>query len=225
MREKLKKMMWGEPTGEWIPYTFAEYAIMQNICENLPEITIAEPVTFAGENNGRRNTEKQASLYDAMLAEIYAEHDGEKARVRNRRNERRNHMAENWEAEKERRKDLHWNHLEKKSRRDAGSKYGNHWASNAERKICKAEQVARKDWELESDAEFDAEIEEKRFREAVEKADKYRAEVIRHGEYMIKWAEKCIRRLSDMELPTDRDSLRKFMDDVEWEDYGMRSNW
>ena len=73
MREKLKKMMWGEPTGEWIPYTFAEYAIMQNICENLPEIPVAEPVTFAGESNGRRNTEKQASLYDAMMAEIMGE--------------------------------------------------------------------------------------------------------------------------------------------------------
>ena len=123
---------------------------------------IAEPVTFTGESNGRRTTEKQASVYDAMMAEIYAEHDGNKAKVRNRRSERRNHMAENWEAEKEHRKDLHWNHLEKKARRDAGCKFGNHWASNAERKICHAEIVARKDWEIEQGnmevARLDAEI-------------------------------------------------------------------
>lgn len=122
----------------------------------MPEKQVAEPVTFAGESNGKRNTEKQASVYDAMMAEIYAEHDGSKAKVRNRRSERRNHMAESWEAEKDRRKDAHWDYLVKKSRRDAGSKYGNHWASNAERKICKAEQIAREDWEIEERNHADA---------------------------------------------------------------------
>lgn len=34
-----------------------------------------EPVTFTGESNGRRTTEKQASLYDAMMAEIMGEKD------------------------------------------------------------------------------------------------------------------------------------------------------
>lgn len=126
-----------------------------------------------------RTARKELSLYDAMMAEIYAEHDGSKARVRNRRSERRNHMAESWEAEKDRRKDMHWNHLVKKSRRDAGSKYGNHWASNAERKICKAEQITREDYEIElrniaEDAErnaIEAEIRGWELMHAVEQAN------------------------------------------------------
>jgi len=75
MREKLKKMMWGEPTGEYIPNTIAEYAIMRNIFETMPENSVAESVTFTGLRNGKRNTEVQASLYDAMMAEIMGEKD------------------------------------------------------------------------------------------------------------------------------------------------------
>lgn len=116
---------------------------------------------FDRETEGRI-ARAEISVFDAMMAEIYAEHDGNKAKVRNRRSERRNHMAENWDAEKDRRKDMHWSHLEKKARRDAGCKFGNHWASNAERKIRHAENVARADWEIEQGnievARLDAEI-------------------------------------------------------------------
>lgn len=142
---------------------------------NIPEI---EQEKIA-DNGGYIGKHAEPSVYDAMLAEIYAEHDGSKARVRNRRSERRNHMAESWEAEKDRRKDAHWDYLVKKSRRDAGSKYGNHWASNAERKICKAEQIAREDYEIElrniaEDAErnaIEAEIRGWELMHAVEQAN------------------------------------------------------
>ena len=147
MSEKLKNMTYAE-----LPHAYDAWHHMIADFHDIPEI-------FTGERNGKRNTEVQASLYDAMMTEIMGDRMAEKSRVRNRRSERRNHMAENWEAEKDRRKDMHWSHLEKKSRRDAGSKYGYHWASNAERKICKAEKVARADWEIESaEIELDAEF-------------------------------------------------------------------
>ena len=225
MREKLKNMMWGEPTGEWIPYTYAESAIMWNICEKLPEIPIAEPVPFTGESNGRRTTEKQASLYDAMLAEIYAEHDGNKAKVRNRRSERRNHMAENWEAEKDRRRDMHWNHLEKKARRDAGCKYGNHWASNAERKVRYAEIIARKDWEIDKNCDYAEMLAEIQLRKMIERADKDRTMLIGFAYQRISSMMEHIKTLEEMELPTDEETLRKFHDDMDEEEYSLFPTW
>ena len=76
MREKLKNMMWGERTGEWVPHTYAEQYILCDIAENMPEIPMADPVRFGGLGYGRRNTEVQASLFDAMMAELH----GDKAR-------------------------------------------------------------------------------------------------------------------------------------------------
>lgn len=73
----------------WIPYTYAEEAMIVDIMEKLPEEQVAEPVTFVGLSNGKRTTEKQASLYDAMMAEIMDEKD---ARLRKylRKHELRN---------------------------------------------------------------------------------------------------------------------------------------
>lgn len=52
---------------------------------------VAESVTFDGLSNGKRTTEKQASVYDAMMAEMIDERNAEKARVRNRRRSDRKH--------------------------------------------------------------------------------------------------------------------------------------
>lgn len=73
MREKLKRMrddVWHGPC-----HTNADVMICANICANIPDAEIPEIVTFAGLSNGKRTTEKQASLYDAMMAEFMGEKD------------------------------------------------------------------------------------------------------------------------------------------------------
>lgn len=50
--------------------TDAEIAINADICEKLPDYSVPESVRFAGIGNGRRNTEVQASVWDAMMAEL-----------------------------------------------------------------------------------------------------------------------------------------------------------
>jgi len=142
--------------------------------------SVAEPVCFDGISNGKRNTEKQASLYDAMLAEIYAERNRAKARrVRKVDNRTRAERLADWEQEKDRRKDIHLDWVERDSRRKFGHGKTHYWDSNAERNICNAEAVAREDWEIElrniaDDAERDAieaEIREWELKHAVEQAN------------------------------------------------------
>ena len=55
--------------------TYAEIAMNDDICEKLPDISLAEPVCFAGIGDGKRSDAVQASVYDAMMAEIADEHD------------------------------------------------------------------------------------------------------------------------------------------------------
>lgn len=66
-----------------------EQLIAESISVSMPEISIAEPVCFTGISNGKRNTEKQASLYDCMMAEIMAERE-ERMRKFMRKHEIRN---------------------------------------------------------------------------------------------------------------------------------------
>lgn len=110
------------------------------------------PETFQGLKSGKRNTEKQASLYDAMLAEIYAEHDGSKAKVRNRRRADRKHNVLP-KVRKQMRYDRGWN------RYCSMPCYGCKNIGIAEYRMDNAEQIARADWEIESaEIEMDAEF-------------------------------------------------------------------
>lgn len=121
----------------------AHIAILQDV--GFFDNPIAESVpAWDGLSNGRRNTEKQASLYDAMLAEIYAERNKAKARrVRKPDNRTRAERLADWEEEKLNRKDRRaqyaCNHINKK--------YG-YLCIEQERRIS-AEKVARADYEIE----------------------------------------------------------------------------
>lgn len=111
--------------------------------------------TFRGLSNGNRNTEKQASLYDAMMAEIMDDRNAEKAKVRNRRRADRKHP----ENKAERMRKMH-NRLERKYgyfSNDGGLVHRGFITGElyADGKTRVAEQIARNDWKLES-----AEIEE-----------------------------------------------------------------
>lgn len=138
----------------WIPYTYAEEAMIVDIMEKLPEEQVAEPVTFAGESNGKRTTEKQASVYDAMMAEIYAERNKAKARrVRKPDSRTKAERILDWESGRidrwERRLRSRWNHLDKK--------YG--YLGKKQLKDAYAEIDAWADWKLESaEIEMDAEF-------------------------------------------------------------------
>lgn len=71
-------------------WTFEEWELFWKMLNSMPEFRcgekpVAESVTFDGLSNGKRNTEVQASLYDAMMAEILDDRNAEKAKVRNRR--------------------------------------------------------------------------------------------------------------------------------------------
>lgn len=103
---------------------------------------------FNAETEGRV-ARAEISVYDAMLAEILGEHIAEKCKVRNRYHAEKKHKAENWEQEKLARKDRHYDHLERDSRRKYGHGKTCYWSSNAERKIVHAEQFARADYEVE----------------------------------------------------------------------------
>lgn len=63
MLEKLKNMTYAE-----LPHAYDAWHHMIADFHDIPEI-------FTGERNGKRNTEVQASLYDAMMAEIMDEKD------------------------------------------------------------------------------------------------------------------------------------------------------
>lgn len=73
MTEELKRLkgIWRSPC-----YTDGDFLIAVDIREKMPDIPDAEPVRFAGICNGIRNTTVQASVYDAMMAELH----GDKAR-------------------------------------------------------------------------------------------------------------------------------------------------
>lgn len=120
-----------------------------------------------------RTARKELSLYDAMMAEIYAERNKAKVRrVRKPDNRTRAERLADWDAEKDRRKDRRidakCNHINKK--------FG-YLCIEQERRIS-AEKVARADWELEQDeiaedemiARFNAELEEfdRKWREEAE---------------------------------------------------------
>ena len=120
-----------------------------------------------------------AKRFDAEMAEIVEERNKAKARrVRKPDNRTRAERLADWGAEKDRRKDIHLDKIERDSRRRYGHGKTHYWDSNAERKICHAESVARADWELESAeiaedemiARFNAELEEfnRKWREEAE---------------------------------------------------------
>ena len=151
-----------------------DFRMMCEIADAIMEEPIAEREVFRGLSDGKRNTEKQASLYDAMMAEIYAERNKAKARrVRKPDNRTRAERLADWDAEKDRRKDRRidakCNHINKK--------YG-YLCIEQERRIS-AETVAREDYEIElrniaEDAERDAieaEIREWERKHAIEQAN------------------------------------------------------
>ena len=98
--------------------------------------------------------EQAESLYDAMYAEFFGDRKKTRRKPDNRTHEQR---IADWSAEKEHRR---WHHFDRdwelynrdwKARSD--------YMSHAERKIRKAEQIAREDWEIESaEIELDAEF-------------------------------------------------------------------
>ena len=90
-----------------------------------------------------------AEIYVSDMAEMINDRNAEKARVRNRRKERRNHMAEDWEQEKSVRKDRRLDRVARDSRRKYGHGKTCYWSSNADRKICHMERIARADWKTE----------------------------------------------------------------------------
>ena len=114
----------------------------------------------------------EISVFDAMLAEIYAEHDGEKARVRNRRKADRKHPENKAERKKEKQNRMHrlygiayedtkygktvyfW---DKKEGQKKFPEYEAEIFRNLKERS--AEKSARADWEIESaEIELDAEI-------------------------------------------------------------------
>ena len=158
MREKLKKMredVWHGPC-----YTNADVAIMEDICKKLPDAEILEPVTFAGISDGKRNTEKQASLYDAMMAEFMGEKD---ARLRKYL---RNHeiRSDGHPVRKEKRKSY--------TKRMCDSLDPWHgWDTVRKFREIEAEKSDARDWKLES-AEIAEEEEWERFNRELEEFDR-----------------------------------------------------
>lgn len=115
---------------------------------------------FDRETEGRI-ARAEISVFDAMMAEIYAERNKAKARrMRKPDNRTREERLADWENKKDARK---WHRFD----RD-WELYNRDWKarsdemSHAERMIRKAESVARKDWEIEQGnmevARLDAEI-------------------------------------------------------------------
>ena len=169
------KLMWVEEKPMWIPVTEqedAERVAMIEAVRNIPEIMpeqIADNAGYIGKHA------ENVSVYDAMLAEIYAEHDGEKARVRNRRHADRKHPENKMERKKEKQNRMHrlyglayedtkygktvffW---DKKEGQKKFPEYEAEIFKNLKERS--AESVARADWELEQRdieiARLDAEI-------------------------------------------------------------------
>lgn len=123
------------------------------------------------------------SLYDAMYAELF----GERKNTRRKPDARtRAERLADWDAEKDRRKDIHLDWVERDSRRRYGHGKTHYWDSNAERKICYAESVARSDWELEQ-IEIEEDLEYERFNAELFEFDrKWREEAKAEQEHMRK---------------------------------------
>ena len=136
------KLMWVDEKPMWIPVTEqedAERVAMIEAVRNIPEIMpeqIADNAGYIGKHA------ENVSVYDAMLAEIYAEHDGEKARVRNRRRADRKHkLTPKMRKEQEWMRNMH-----------ICNRYiGWGWDLLDNAKAESAEKIARADWELEQD--------------------------------------------------------------------------
>ena len=163
MLEKLKNMTYAEvkkiclSDGEYLRYFDAWKHLSAGFDDDNPEI-------FHGISNGKRNTERQASLYDAMLAEIMDDRNAEKAKVRNRRKaDRKHNVLPN--VRKQMRYDRDWN------RYLSMPCYGCKNIGIAEYRMDNAESVARADWEIES-AEIAEEEEWERFNRELEEFDR-----------------------------------------------------
>lgn len=135
-------------------WTFEEWKMFWEMLNSMPEFRfgekpVAESVTFDGISNGKRNTEKQASLYDAMLAEIYAERDGEKARVRNRRCADRKHkvLPEERKHREEMRKDRMFGYYYNENCPKVMFAPDSLPIKN--RKYAEGDRIAREDWDKE----------------------------------------------------------------------------
>lgn len=156
--EKLYHLVNGEFVHDGMPSvripTYAEIGAHIAILNNVgffDNPVVAESVTFTGISNGKRNTEKQASLFDAIHAEILSEHNAEKARVRNRRKADRKYK------------------LTPKMRK--GQEYMRNWhvcmklvnfgswddIPIVEGRVRSAEKILRADWECEQDESSNAE--------------------------------------------------------------------
>lgn len=139
---------------DWIAVCMEQYAseIPAEAWYNLPQKEpIAEPVCFDGISNGKRNTEKQASLYDAMMAEIMGEHDGSKAKVRNRRRaDRKYKMTPKMRKEQEEmRKDRMFGYYFNKNCPKVMFCPDSEPIKN--RKYAECDRIARADWDTEKE--------------------------------------------------------------------------
>lgn len=134
MLEKLKNMTYAEvkkirlPDGVYLCYFDAWKHLSAGFDDDNPEI-------FHGISNGKRNTEVQASLYDAMMAEIMDERNAEKRRHEKHRagKEYRHRKPEDRHA-----------HGERYSMNFAKVECGNDHVRNLYHEI-----TLRNDWELE----------------------------------------------------------------------------
>ena len=195
---------------DWIAVCMEQYAseIPAEAWYDLPpKEPIAESVTFAGISNGKRNTEKQASLYDAMLAEIYAERDGEKAKVRNRRkNDRKHKLTPKMRKEQEELRNI-----------NICNRYiGWGWTLIDDKKTMEHERVARADY----DAELFGNVEEMRriaemnsaINHAIAERDRILGRVYRHIESLKNHADK----VAKMRNPHDWESMYEFENETDW---------
>ena len=120
---------------------------------------IAESVpAWSGFGDGKRSDAVQASVYDAMMAEIMDERNAEKAKVRNRRRENRKHPENKCTRQKEKIRRIHrlyglcfedgygWS-WEYKSGAKKHPEYEADIIRNM--KSDEMDRIARADWELE----------------------------------------------------------------------------
>ena len=120
---------------------------------------VAESVTFTGLSNGKRNTEVQASVYDAMMAEIYGEKERRTRKYLRTHNLRNDGKPQKKDKRKSYRKELYdscdpwigYEHIRnfrkaEKIRTDAEDYALEH--EEAEKARAEAERIAKEDAEI-----------------------------------------------------------------------------
>ena len=183
---------------------------------------ITESVTFDGIGDGKRNTEVQASVYDAMMAEIIRDHNTEKELHRKHRNAERYRKAQS---------QVYRNRSGKSAKElpkcytrghDSDAGYWRNWKaycemkSRTEWKQDNAEKSIRKDYEVEQDNNYAEICDAEYLREQIDAEVIERDRVIKFAERKIDRMKQIVENLRSMELPTDWESLYEFTNNVDW---------